>query len=247
MFSGILKAFDTFSLYELDSTNLLMKNRFESKYYFHISHLENILLSCQHKYKILKIENRVVFDYQNCYFDTKDYQLYYKHHNGKNERYKVRQRVYLNSQLSFVEIKQKTKKGLTNKYREAATSLENASTFLHSHINLDYTQLIPTIENRYKRITLLHKKNEEKVTIDINLNFASEKNNIDFNQIAIAEVKSESYSGTDFSKIMKSLGIREGGMSKYCMGMIALGMPVRHNLFNQSYKQILKKNTDGIN
>jgi hypothetical protein len=148
--------------------------------------------------------------------------------------------------LSFIEVKQKTKKGNTNKYRQEAVSLESAASFLQSHISLDYTQLIPTLENKYRRITLLHKKNEEKVTIDINLNFASEKNNIAFNQIAIAEVKSESYSGTDFSKIMKSLGVREGGMSKYCMGMIALGIPVRHNLFNQSYKQILKKNTDGI-
>jgi hypothetical protein len=247
MYSGILKTFDTFSLYELDSTNLLMKNRFESKYYFHISHLEQILQACQNQYKILKIDERLIFDYQNFYFDTKDYQLYYKHHNGKAERFKVRQRIYLNSQLSFVEVKQKTKKGLTNKYRKEASSLENAASFLQSHINLDYTQLVPALENRYKRITLLHKINEEKVTIDINLNFASEKNNINFNQISIAEVKSENYSGTDFSRIMKLLGIREGGMSKYCMGLIALGIPVRHNLFNQSYKQILKKNTDGIN
>jgi hypothetical protein len=245
MFSGILQAFQTFSLYELDSTNLLMKNRFETKYYFNLSHLDNILRACQNKYNILKIDDRLVFDYQNCYFDTKDFQLYYKHHNGKAERYKIRQRIYLNSQLSFIEVKQKTKKGITNKYRQEAESIENAAIFLQSHINMDYKQLIPTLANQYKRITLLHKKNEEKVTIDINLIFASEKNNIAFNQIAIAEVKSESYSGTDFSNIMKLLGIREGGMSKYCMGMIALGIPVRHNLFNQSYKQIIKKNIDG--
>jgi VTC domain len=245
MFLGILQAFQTFSLFELDSTNLLMKNRFESKYYFNLSQLDSILEACQNRYNILKIDDRLIFDYQNVYFDTKDYQLYYHHHNGKAERYKIRKRVYLNSQLSFIEVKQKTKKGNTNKYREEGVSIENAASFLKSHISLDCTQLIPTLENKYKRITLLHKKNEEKVTIDINLNFASEKNNIAFNQIAIAEVKSESYSGTDFSKIMKLFGIREGWMSKYCMGMIALGIPVRHNLFNQSYNQILKKNTDG--
>ncbi len=245
MFSGILQSFQTFSLHELDATNLLMKNRFETKYYFHLSHLDNILQACQNRYNILKIDDRLIFDYQNCYFDTKDFQLYYKHHNGKAERYKIRKRVYLNSQLSFIEIKQKTKKGNTNKYRQEAVSLENAASFLQSHININYTELIPTLENQYNRITLLHKKNEEKVTIDINLNFASEKNNIAFNQIAIAEVKSENYSGTDFSQIMRSLGIKEGGMSKYCMGMIALGITVRHNLFNQSYKQIIKKNTDG--
>lgn len=246
MFSGILQEFQTFSLHELDSTNLLMKNRFESKFYFHLSQLNSILQGCQSRYNILKIDERLIFDYQNRYFDTKDFQLYYKHHNGKAERYKIRQRVYLNSLLSFIEVKQKTKKGITNKYRQEAESIENAANFLNSHINMDSKQLIPTIENKYKRITLLHKKNEEKVTIDINLNFASEKNNIAFNHIAIAEVKSENYFGTDFSKIMKSLEIREGGMSKYCMGMIALGIPVRHNLFNQSYKQILKKNTDGL-
>jgi hypothetical protein len=246
MFSGNLQAFQTFSLYELDSTNLLMKNRFEAKYYFHLSQLDRILEACQNNYNILKIDDRLIFDYQNRYFDTKDFQLYYKHHNGKAERYKIRQRVYLNSKLSFIEVKQKTKKGITNKYRQEAESIENAANFLQSHINLDYKQLIPTLENQYKRITLLHKKNEEKVTIDINLNFVSGENKIALNQIAIAEVKSESYSGTDFSKIMKSLEIREGGMSKYCMGMIALSIPVRHNLFNQSYKQILKKNTDGI-
>jgi hypothetical protein len=58
-------------------------------------------------------------------------------------------------------------------------------------------------------------------------------------------VKSENYSGTEFASIMKSFGIKEGGMSKYCMGMIALNKDVRHNVFNESYKQIVKKNTDG--
>lgn len=244
MFSAILHHYETFSLSELDSNDLLMSNRFESKYFFHLSQVDTILEACKKNYKLLNIDDRRIFDYQNCYFDTADFQLFFSHHKGKPSRVKIRKRVYQNSNLSFLEVKQKTSKGTTNKFREISDRIENSADFILNHSGMDLKDLHPAINNQYKRMTFLHKERLEKVTIDINLNFDMFGKKAGFDNLAIAEVKTEKNSGSEFCSIMKSIGLREGGLSKYCLGVISLNPDIKHNNFKAMYKQIKKKNTN---
>ena len=56
---------------------------------------------------ILEIEGHRIFTYDNNYFDTKDLQFYFNHHNGYVHRIKVRSRKYVETNTSFFEIKRK--------------------------------------------------------------------------------------------------------------------------------------------
>ncbi|MGK0412641.1 MAG: hypothetical protein ACJA1B_000839 [Polaribacter sp.] len=51
------------------------------------------------------------------YFDNFKVKFYFDHHNGRVHRTKIRQRKYVDSDLTFLEVKQKNGKGETNKSR----------------------------------------------------------------------------------------------------------------------------------
>ena len=244
MDAEILKSFNAFSLQELDSNNLLMNTRFESKYLFHNSLLNTLLEKCKSCFNILSIDDIRLFDYQNDYFDTPAFQLYFDHHRQKSLRYKIRKRTYKNSGVSVVEIKKKTPDGISHKFRNISPDLESSASLIQANSFIKITDLKPSIISSYKRITLMNKLNMEKVTIDISLNFEFLNQKIIYNNIAIAEVKSAQLHKGDFETIMKSLGVRPGGISKYCLGVISLHPEIKHNNFKQVYKQILKLNSN---
>ena len=68
-------------------------------------------------YKVLTISGLRQGRYETRYFDTADYEMYTKHHNGKLNRYKVRFRTYVDSEMNFFEVKFKTNTGRTRKSR----------------------------------------------------------------------------------------------------------------------------------
>ena len=76
--------------------------------------------------------------------------------------------------LIFLEVKLK-EKGKTNKKRITSTqnnSLDEAQkAFLSEWITEDLEQLNTSLENTFQRVTLVHKTDQERVTIDFNLNF----------------------------------------------------------------------------
>ena len=87
----ITTALDTFtpiSLSEMDEVKLL--DRMDLKFVFHIHQLPVVLSSAAEYYKALTIDNKRFARYETHYFDTDDYELYTLHHNGRENRHKVR-------------------------------------------------------------------------------------------------------------------------------------------------------------
>ena len=62
-------------------------------------------------------DNCYIQDYRSLYYDTVDRQFFLDHHNERVNRYKVRFREYVNSGLSFLEVKCKNNKKKTIKNR----------------------------------------------------------------------------------------------------------------------------------
>ena len=207
--------------------------------------IKDVLVDCLKNYQILKIENDLIFDYKTAYYDTNSLELYRNHHNGKGNRNKIRERLYVNSGHTFVEIKTKTNKGKTLKQRIESDSIHQSKEFVMTFSGLSVSDLSKTLSLEYSRITLLHKTKLEKVTLDYNLVFFDKKNTVKYEKIVIAEVKTEKPTDIDFCDIMKKHAIREGSLSKYCLGLISLNNQIKHNNFKQSYNQILKINNNG--
>ena len=239
----LLNKFDTLSLIDLQNKAPLME-REDKKFVLATHQINNVLVDCLKEYQILKIENDLFFDYKTAYYDTKDLELYQNHHNGKGNRNKIRKRLYVNSGLTFVEIKNKTNKGKTIKHRLESDTIIAAEKFITTHSGLSVADLSKKLSIEYSRITLLHKTKLEKVTLDYNLVFKDEKSTVKYENIVIAEVKTEKPTAIDFCLIMKKYTIREGSLSKYCLGLISLNNKIKHNNFKQSYRQILKINNN---
>jgi hypothetical protein len=218
--------------------------REDKKFVLATHQINNVLVDCLKEYQILKIENDLFFDYKTSYYDTKDLELYQNHHNGKGNRNKIRKRLYVNSGLTFIEIKNKTNKGKTIKHRIESNTIYEAEEFISSHSGLSVSNLTKTLSLEYSRITLLHKTKLEKITLDYNLIFSNEKTTVKYTNIIMAEVKTEKPTAIDFCLIMKKYTIREGSLSKYCLGLVSLNNGIKHNNFKYSYNKIIKINNN---
>ena len=109
----IISKFSSVSLDEIDEVKLM--NRIDRKYWFHISQLVPFLESTIPYYDILEINGQRLMKYETTYFDTEEDTMFLKHHNQKLNRHKIRQRKYLSTDSSFLEIKYKTNKRRTVK------------------------------------------------------------------------------------------------------------------------------------
>jgi hypothetical protein len=76
--------------------------------------------------------------------------------------------------------------------------------------------------------------------LDCDLHFVKDKLEYDFNGLAIGEVKQEKMIVSPFIDLMKKHQIREGSLSKYCMGVILFQNSIRYNNFKPYLRKINK-------
>lgn len=213
-------------------------SRIDRKYWFHISKLQQVLEQTLPDYYILEIEGQRLMDYQTTYYDTPDNSMYLKHHNGKMNRHKIRQRRYVSTNTSFLEIKFKTNKKVTIKKRVLADMgnngfLTSENNFIKKETPYQGEKLLPVLNNKFKRLTLIHKDKLDRCTIDISPVFWNDKKSVNFSDLAIFELKrGQSLKASPIVAILRNLKIRQRGMSKYCTGRAALENNLKHNAFN---------------
>jgi hypothetical protein len=238
-----LESFQPISLKELEGS--LLMNRIDTKYYFNTSLLSTILPKLTSEYSVLTIDHHRLFTYETLYYDTLDLLFYRQHHNGVMNRRKIRHRTYVESNLGFLELKEKDNKGRTNKERikikEAPQAWDEASEiFLQKRIPLTLNTVHPNILVCYKRITFVNKFRPERVTIDTDVHFLNNEVKIALPGLIIAEVKQEKRMQSGFIHQMREARVKMDSISKYCLG-IALTMPsVKSNNFKPSILQIKK-------
>jgi len=222
--SEILNAFEPIGLSEMDNVGFM--NRIDTKYVFSAAKIPQLLNTLKRYYKVLEINNSRSLFYSTTYLDTPDY-LFFRHHvTGMLERNKVRFRTYESTGTTFLEVKRRTNKNRTVKWRIENSLIKgelcdnNASDFLRKYLPVSPLLLRPVLINRFSRITLVGVDMKERVTLDCNLSFTDNAgNSIQVPSIAIAELKRES--GSNQSQIaleLKNLHVRPTGFSKYCIG-----------------------------
>lgn len=233
-FREVLNNFDKITLAEMDSVKLM--DRTDTKFTFREDQLSYILQTMQDKYKSLEINEKRLATYHTLYYDTKQLDLYIRHHNGLLNRYKVRHRTYVDSNLGFLEVKFKNNKERTIKTRikKRDVPLEfsgDTEDFLKQETPFSPQVLVPVVWVNYKRITLVSKTTPERLTIDTGLEFVKDGRTIKMKNLVIAEVKQDKKQGSEFIKLMKQLHIREGGISKYCLAIVNTQDKIKKNSF----------------
>lgn len=222
----LLHKFHGISLEELSRAPLM--NRTDQKFAFRLSDLAGILEAISDHYDVLNIDGKVLFNYTSQYFDDEDYSFFHDHHRSIPRRFKVRMRTYIDTGMSFLEVKEK-KKGRTDKRRIAIPDIHDKLSdeereFLASRIP-DYKDLKPVMLNTYCRITLVNKHCEERLTIDFDIKNGDQaetsETNQTLSQVVIAELKQPKLDRTSpFFQLMRLRRIRPFRISKFCFGMM---------------------------
>lgn len=230
-----MEKFEPISLKEMDSVKL--QDRVDTKFMFKNTVLPELFEQMQPHYKVLTIEGQRFNHYETLYFDTDNFGLYIKHHNGKTNRFKFRSRRYVESDLNFFEIKFKSNKGRTIKDRikrpEIVKLIADKSKELVKTIsNVDPDSLKPKLWVNYVRITFVSKTSQERLTVDTVLTFKNDVRELHYEGLVIAEVKrASSRDRSHFVDLMKSFSIAEKSISKYCLGVITLHPELKRNIF----------------
>ncbi|MDB4205415.1 polyphosphate polymerase domain-containing protein [Polaribacter sp.] len=239
---NIINKFSTISLKEMNSVALM--KRTDTKFVINKAQLEIILQNLDRHYKVLEINDDRIMSYSSLYFDTEGNKFYNDHHNGKSFRTKIRQRKYVESNLCFLEVKQKNGKGETSKSRislnDFETNLSDSSTDFISKITKENFNLEPSLWNGFKRITLVNLKSKERVTLDLNLSYKINGVEKKYNNLVVVEVKQERFNRkSEIVKALKSIKENPYSISKYCIGMISLYSDIKYNIFK---KKLIKIN-----
>lgn len=246
-----LKGFAPISLDQLNATVALME-RMETKYIIHGSELKSILQEIKDDFFVLTINGKSIFDYDNVYMDTKDYMFYYQHENKQDKRAKIRTRHYVDSSLGYFEFKQREWK-VIRKFRyecgpDNTGKMTNESmSFYYGVYQSLYGDapdhiIFPAVRNSYKRFTLCSKKNDERLTIDFDIELWDARNPeakpVKLQNLVIIESKSNSNTCKS-REILKSRGIEDAsGCSKYCLGLYYHHLVNSRNTFKDAISTI---------
>jgi hypothetical protein len=242
--SAGLHRFDPIRLEQMHDVELL--SRVDTKYLIPVAQMPPLLMALSSHYRILDIGGKRLQPYRTLYFDTPDFELYHRHHAGGRNRYKVRSRAYLNSNLSFLEVKLKTNKKQTIKRRLQTPAFTTnftaeAYTFLNDHFPFDPARLEPKLYNDYSRISLVSKTDQERLTLDLDLRFWYETNHAELPGIVIAELKQHPHAlPSVFTKMMRDLHLRADSFSKYSIGASVLYPDLKQNRFKANHHRIAK-------
>ena len=237
--------FDKITLAEMNSVSLM--KRVDTKFILKESQLLEVLSKLYEDYKILEIDQERLMKYSTLYFDSENKKCFNDHHNGKLNRYKIRMRKYLVSDICFLEIKKKNNLGITNKIRrqikDFETNLTTESKEFITESNINNLLLEPSLYNNFSRMTLVNKNEPERITIDVDLSFSFRNDKKKFDKLVVVEIKQEGKRlNTTIKRALKSMSILPTNFSKYCIGISNIIDNIKSNRFKEINLKINKLN-----
>lgn len=236
-----LGALDPITLEEMTSIKLM--NRTDIKFVTNKDKLSQLLSLAYGKYYAQFHNGKRIASYMTQYWDTPVHTYYYQHHNGRSPRQKIRVRTYMDSQTTFLEVKTKNNRGRTKKKRieiSGQQDIVSGNDFLLERVQRDVREIMPTVCNSFKRITLVNKGKTERLTIDFDICFfnCETKRQTGTGDLVIIELKRDGNMPSPVLDMLRELRIKPSGFSKYCIGSVLTNVALKHNLFKPRLTRI---------
>jgi hypothetical protein len=240
----------TITLDEMRGVKLM--NRIDTKYVVSEGEVLNLLEQmAKCGYRVQIINNVRACRYDTLYYDTAERDMYIAHHNQQLTRQKIRTRTYLESDTTFLEIKNKTNRGRTKKRRIeiAHEELRNfkhnaaAMTFYSANARYAHSAISPALATRFVRITLVNPRLTERLTIDLMLSYEDVRSGrtASIPRMAIVELKQDGNTLSVAKRIMRDMRIQPLKVSKYCLGTTLTVDGIKHNRFKEKIREIHKR------
>ena len=245
---SILGRMTPISLSQMKDIHLM--DRLDFKFAAPVDLLPDLLEKMESDFMVQEINDKRIAPYVTQYFDTSDMGFYVMHQNGKLNRQKIRIRSYVDSNLSFLEVKNKNNKGRTTKLRipfdsqrvDSVEDFNEEREFLVNHSVFDVNLLVPALENSFWRITLVNNTKTERITIDTNISFFNSKTQRKerLDHLMVLELKQDDWTYSHFRDIVAKLNIRRNSFSKYCVGIALTDSGVKNNRFKRKLIKLNK-------
>ena len=244
---NLLQKLPPITLEEMSGIRLM--NRTDCKYVTNVVTLMELLKLAEGSYYAQDLSGSRISGYATTYWDTpQGHEMFRCHQCGHKPRTKVRARTYLDTQHSFLEVKKKNNHGKTSKKRVAVPSIQAVideragEDFLKERTGYTFDDLIPTLSNRFYRITLVNSAKTERLTIDFDLHFFNNENGVEkaMDDIVIIELKRDGRVASPIVPLLRQLRVKPSGFSKYCIGSAVTNTALRQNRFKKRLVKIRK-------
>lgn len=219
-------------LAQLDAAAALT-HRVDTKYLVPVTVLAGVLEQLLPTHACLAIDGHRSFQYSSSYVDSPELTCYHDHRRGVRKRWKARTRIYRDSGQARWEVKLKDGRGMTVKHalplpdRADGDLTRQMRSFLADVLRRDYrrsapVELNPTLTVDYRRTTLTHLGEENRMTVDSDLQMTSGSRSARLRtDLVLVETKTPSRrSAAD--QALRAAGVRPCSVSKYCAGMALL-------------------------
>ena len=220
--------------------DIRLMNRTDTKFVTNKENLARLLELAQGKYYAQFNEGSKIANYMTTYWDTENHKFYLEHHNGRAPRQKVRVRTYMDSDITFLEIKTKNNHGRTKKKRVEVPSQQitgegGNEEFLQERVHIGLSDIHPTVRNQFHRITLVNYEKTERLTIDYDVSFHNMETgrSADVGQLVIIELKRDGNVFSPVLDMLRQLRIKPSGFSKYCIGSVMTNDRLKQNNFRE--------------
>ena len=229
-------------------SGIKLMNRTDTKFVTNKHKLVQLLELAQGHYFAQFTSGSFIAEYMTTYWDTDEHLFYFEHHNGRAPRQKVRVRTYMDSNLTFLEVKTKNNHGRTKKKRievpnqEIIQEREKNSEFINGLVHKTLEDIHPTVRNHFHRITLVNYGKTERLTIDFDVRFHNfeTENRAETGDLVIIELKRDGNVYSPVLNILRTLRIKPSGFSKYCIGSVMTNRGLKHNMFKEKMVRINK-------
>lgn len=255
----IVQSFEPISLAQMESVKLM--NRIDTKYAVPMAVLPAILEAAQADYYAQEIDGKRIATYDTMYYDTETLDMYIRHHDRQLVRQKIRVRQYVDSNLTFLEIKRKNNKGRTKKKRIVVPGFDitadtpsvlkhkkgedeavTVKSFIDAKSRYEWSEISPHLWTKFHRITLVNKAKTERLTIDMDLvwdNVVSGEAKT-YPELVIIELKRDGNVPSHMTDIMLAHRIHPLKISKYCIGTALTTPGIKKNRFKKKIRSIEK-------
>lgn len=202
-----------------------LQTRVDRKYLVPKPALLDAISEVQKPPKVIAVNHQLRTEYSSIYFDTANFDFHRAAATSRRNRFKIRFRKYDETKNSFLEIKLKTARQMTEKirvpvpYEQTELNSENIS-WINSEINNrgfnDLSEVSTSLVNSFNRRTLLL-SDGSRFTVDSDLKF-EDLTAFNSNDWRILETKSLGRK-SDLDSSLWRLGFRPIRVSKYSIGI----------------------------
>lgn len=231
--SAVTGSLPGLSLAEVVAGSELM-NRTDRKYLLRLPDFLAVADALGDGLLALDIEGRRSFAYSSAYFDTPDLAVFRAHRQERRRRFKIRTRTYADTADTYCELKLSGRREETIKRRHphptaAADVLTRESlAFLGRELGSAGHDvpggLAAVLVTDYRRGTLVTADRRTRITCDTALVWsAGTRSRAASRDLVLLEVKSAT-ERNPVAETLSRLRLRETSVSKYCAGVVALGL-----------------------